>query len=131
MWKLYFCCQQMCLLFITYGRALRLMFKFTVCVVTYCLTIPRTNTNSYTLSYTHAHPPGTFTPHNDSARWCTFSPDGNLLATASDDTNVCVFEVGSLKQLSTLTRNSERYMHTYKLALSCLVELLLVIVHYS
>ncbi|XP_064396865.1 WD repeat, SAM and U-box domain-containing protein 1-like isoform X2 [Halichondria panicea] len=51
---------------------------------------------------------GTFTPHNDSARWCTFSPDGNLLATASDDTNVCVFEVGSLKQLSTLTRNSER-----------------------
>ncbi len=88
-------------------------------------TSPHTDTNLYTLTklpptphthtQSHTQSPGAFTPHTDSVRWCTFSPDGNLLATASDDTNVCVFEVGALRQLSTLTRNSERYsiLYTY------------------
>ena len=64
------------------------------------------------------HPPQLFPPspsspsaqfmsHSEGVKCCVFSPDGNLLATGSDDTSVKVWEVGSTKCIATLTKNNE------------------------
>ena len=53
-------------------------------------------------------PPAQLLSHSEGVKCCVFSPDGNLLATCSDDTNVKVWEVGSTKCIATLTKNIER-----------------------
>ena len=49
---------------------------------------------------------GTLTGHEGAVRHCAFSPDGNLIATASADSDVRVWEVGGCKCIATLTRHN-------------------------
>ena len=51
---------------------------------------------------------GELTGHEEGVRWCSFSPDGNLLATASDDETVKVWEVGALKCIATFSKGTSR-----------------------
>ncbi len=52
--------------------------------------------------------PGELALHSASVTACSFSPDGNLLASASDDETVRVWEVGALKCISTITKHTDR-----------------------
>lgn len=51
---------------------------------------------------------GELNGHDAGVKWCSFSPDGNLLATASDDASVKVWEVGALRCIATLRRGDSR-----------------------
>ena len=46
---------------------------------------------------------GELSLHKEGVRSCCFSPDGNLIASSSDDNTVRVWEVGALKCISTIT----------------------------
>ena len=46
--------------------------------------------------------------HEGAVRWCCFSLDGCLLATASSDDSARVWEVGSLQSVATLTGHTGR-----------------------
>ena len=52
---------------------------------------------------------GTLT-HGGAVRMCCFSPDGGLLATASGDYKVRVWEVNSMTCLGVLDKHDCRYM---------------------
>lgn len=51
--------------------------------------------------------PGELSLHDAGVKGCSFSPDGNLLASVSDDTTVRVWEVGALRCISTITKHSD------------------------
>ena len=50
---------------------------------------------------------GELSLHEGGVKDCCFSPDGNLFASTSNDTTVRVWDVGSLKCISTITKNTE------------------------
>ncbi len=50
---------------------------------------------------------GMISLHTGGVRGCCFSLDGNLLASASDDATVKVWEVGSLKCITTIATQAE------------------------
>ena len=50
-------------------------------------------------------PSGSLVGHEEAVRHCSFSPDGNLLATGSADSTARVWEVASLRSIATLTRH--------------------------
>ena len=50
---------------------------------------------------------GVMSLHTGGVKDCSFSPDGNLLASASDDATLKVWQVETLKCITTITSDSE------------------------